>query len=96
MTQKTGSRRRKTRSKLKKNVADKGKISIRNYLQKFNDNDKVILIAEPAVQRGMHHPRYQGKTGIIIGKQGTNYKVQIKDGNTKKVMITHPIHLKKV
>ena len=53
-------------------------------------------MAEPAVQRGMHHPRFQGKTGIVLGKQGTNYKVQIKDGNTKKIMITHPIHLKKV
>jgi len=95
MTQKTGSRRRKTRSKLRKRVSEKGKISIRNYLQKFNENDRVILVAEPAVQKGMHHPRYQGKTGIISGKQGNCYKVKIKDGGKAKIMLTHPIHLKK-
>lgn len=95
MTQKTGSRRRKTRSKLRKNVSQKGKISIRNYLQKFKDGEKVILVAEPAVQDGMHHPRYQGKTGTISGTQGTCYKVKIKDGKKEKIMITHPIHLKK-
>tara|TARA_Y100000034_G_scaffold126405_1_gene177583 strand:- start:60 stop:350 length:291 start_codon:yes stop_codon:yes gene_type:complete len=95
MTQKQGSRRRKTRSKLRKRVADRGKISIRTYLQQFKENDRVILVAEPAVQNGMHHPRYQGKTGTITKMQGTCYHVKIKDGNKEKVMITHPIHLKK-
>jgi large subunit ribosomal protein L21e len=95
MTQKQGSTRRKTRSKLRKRVSERGKISIRNYLHKYKENDRVVLVAEPAVQKGMHHPRYQGKTGVVIGIQGNCYKVKIKDGNKDKIMITHSIHLRK-
>ncbi|MBL7051806.1 MAG: 50S ribosomal protein L21e [Nanoarchaeota archaeon] len=93
MVQRTGSRRRKTRHKLKKNVRDKGKLSIRKYLQTFKVNEKVALVAESAVQGGMHHPRFQGQIGIVVGKQGTNYRVKIKDGNMAKLIIVHPIHL---
>tara|TARA_Y100000310_G_C20676793_1_gene813555 strand:+ start:1256 stop:1546 length:291 start_codon:yes stop_codon:yes gene_type:complete len=95
MVQRTGSRRRKTRSKLSKNVAEKGKIKIRNYLQNFKESDKVVLVAEPAVQGGMHHPRFQGLAGEIVNKQGSCYKVKIKDGNKEKMVVIHPIHLRK-
>jgi len=95
MVQRTGSRRRKTRSKLSKNVAEKGKIKIRNYLQDFKESDKVILVAEPAVQGGMHHPRFQGLAGEIVNKQGSCYKIKIKDGNKEKMVVIHPVHLRK-
>lgn len=95
MTQRTGSRRRKTRHKLRKNVREKGKVRISSYLQEFKENDKVALIAEPAVQGGMHHPRFQGRIGVIKGKQGTSYKVEITDGNAKKVQLVHPVHLRR-
>jgi len=95
MAQRTGSRRRKTRSKLSKGVKEKGKIKIRRYLQQFDENTRVVLVAEPAVQGGMHHPRFQGKVGTIKGKQGSCYRVAIKDGNMDKFLIVHPIHLRK-
>ena len=95
MVQRTGSRRRKTRSKLRKNVAEKGKIKIREYLQEFKQADKIVLVAEPAVQGGMHHPRFQGKAGEVIAKQGSCYKVGIKDGNKPKTIIVHPVHMRK-
>jgi large subunit ribosomal protein L21e len=95
MTQRTGGFRRKTRSKLRKNVRDKGKISIRDTLQKFDINDKVALVAEPAVQKGMHHPRFQGRIAIITGKQGEAYKVTFIDGSLKKTQIVHPVHLRR-
>jgi large subunit ribosomal protein L21e len=95
MTQRTGGPRRKTRHKLKKNVRAKGKISIRNFLQKFQNNDRVAFVAEPAVQTGMHHPRFQGQIGIVVGKQGNVYKVQFKDGELKKNQLVHPIHLRR-
>ena len=95
MVQRTGAGRRKTRHLFKKNVKDKGKISIRNYLQTFKEGDKVLLKAEPAIQNGMYFRRYHGKTGVIIGKQGTNYKINIKDNNKTKQVLVHPIHLKK-
>ncbi|MAG52567.1 MAG: 50S ribosomal protein L21e [Nanoarchaeota archaeon] len=93
--QRTGTNRRKTRSLFKKNVRLKGKISIRNYLQTFKEGEKVLLKAEPAIQKGMYFRRFHGKTGEIIGTQGTNYRIKIQDGNKPKEVIVHPIHLKK-
>jgi len=90
-----GGLRRKTRHKLKKNVRTKGKISLRQFFQKFKEGDKVYLTAEPAVQRGMYNPRFHSKAGIIKEKQGSNYYVQIKDGNKIKNILIHPVHLKK-
>jgi large subunit ribosomal protein L21e len=91
----TGGLRRKTRHKLKKNVRTKGKISLRRFFQRFSEGDKVYLTAEPAVQKGLYHPRFHGKAGIIRSKQGSNYYVDIKDGNKPKTLLTHPVHLKK-
>jgi large subunit ribosomal protein L21e len=90
-----GGFRRKTRHKLKKNLRAKGKISIRKFFQKFKEGDQVYLVAEPANHKGMYHPRFHGKAGIIKDKQGSNYYVQIKDGNKTKTILTHPTHLKK-
>lgn len=94
--QKIGGFRRKTRHKLHKAIRSKGKISITRYFQKFNDGDKVVLKAEPAVQKGMCHPRFHGKTGIVSGQTGACYHVDIKDGGKQKVMVVHPIHLMRV
>ncbi len=91
-----GGSRRKTRHKLSKNIREKGKVNLTKYFQGLKDGDNVILKAEPAIQRGMYHPRYHGKAGIIIGKTGNCYKVKIKDFNMQKTCIVHPIHLKKV
>lgn len=95
MVQRIGGFRRKTRHKLKKNVKNKGKISIKNYYQTFEEGDKVHLVAEPAVQDGMFFPRFQGKSGIVKNLRGKCYVVQIKDGNKKKEVIVHPIHLRR-
>jgi len=93
--QRTGGFRRKTRSKLRKNVRDKGKISIRKYLQKFDEGERVNLVAESGIQRGMYHPKFHGKSGVVERKQGSNYFIKIKDGNKYKSLLVHPIHLKK-
>lgn len=95
MAQRTGNFRRKTRSKLKKNIRNKGKISIIRYLQRFNIGDKVHLVAEPAVQKGMYHPDFHGRTGVVKNKRGDCYEILIKVGKKEKTLIVHPIHLKK-
>lgn len=91
-----GGSRRKTRHKLSKNIRTRGKVNLTKFFQILKVGDNVILKAEPAIQRGMYHPRYHGKAGIVTGKAGICYKVEIKDFNMKKTCIVHPIHLKKV
>tara|TARA_Y100000310_G_scaffold236871_1_gene240130 strand:+ start:1474 stop:1767 length:294 start_codon:yes stop_codon:yes gene_type:complete len=95
MGSRVGGFRRKTRSKLRKNVRRKGKISLSRYFQTFKEKDRVRLIAEPAIQRGMYFPRFHNKMGTVQGKKGRCYEVMIKDGNKKKLLIIHPIHLRR-
>ncbi|TDA26755.1 MAG: 50S ribosomal protein L21e, partial [Archaeoglobi archaeon] len=40
------------------------------------------------------HPRYQGRSGIVVGKRGRAYLVQIKDGSIVKTLISRPEHLR--
>lgn len=94
--QRVGGNRRKTRYKLKKNYRERGKISIRKYLQKFIVGDKVMLKAEPAVQKGMYHPRFHGKVGEVVEQRGKCYEVKVKDGGKNKLFIVHPVHLRKL
>lgn len=96
MVKRIGGSRRKTRSKYKKGVREKGKISLTRYFQLFKVNEKVILKAEPAIQKGIYFRRFHGKTGIIKGRKGRCYEVMIKDGKKEKILIVHPIHLKKI
>ena len=96
MVDRVGGFRRKTRSKLRKKVRAKGKFSLIRFFQTFKEGDRVYLKAEPAVQKGMYHPRFHNAAGTIMKKQGSNYYVQIKDGNKTKNILVHPIHMKRI
>ena len=96
MVKKVGGFRRKTRHKLSKPRRRKGKISVKKFFQDFEKGDKVVLNAEPAVQKGMYFPRFHSKVGIIKKKIGRCYKLLIKDGKKEKNLIVHPVHLKKI
>jgi len=96
MAQRLGGFRRKTRYKFKKERRQKGKISLKRYFQVFSPGDKVCLIVEPAVHKGMYYPPFMGKTGTVKAKRGSCYEVIIRDINKEKVLIVHPIHLKKM
>ncbi len=96
MVQKIGGFRRKTRQKLSKPRRRKGKISVKKFFQTFEEGDKAVMNAEPAVQKGMYFPRFHGKVGTIKKKVGRCYNVLIKDGKKEKILIVHPVHLKKI
>jgi len=95
MSKRIGKSRRKTRDKYKKKKKDRGKISLTAYLQKFKKGEMVNLGTEPAVHKGMVYRRFMGKVGEIVSPQGKCYKIKIKDGNKDKMIIVHPIHLRK-
>ena len=95
MVKRIGGFRRKTRYKFRKQKRNRGKISMTNYFQSFNVGDRVHLGVEPAVQKGMYFPAYIGKTGVIRGKRGRCYEVTIHDINKEKVLVVHPVHLRR-
>ena len=85
--------RRKTRYSLQKHKRDKGKMSLSKYFQEFKTGDKVSLKIDPSVKKGMFHPRFHGKNGVIKGKKGNTYEVLVKDLKKQKTIMVHPIHL---
>lgn len=95
MVTRMGGLRRKSRSKLRKNVRQKGKLSVTKYLQEFDIGDKVYLKAEPSIHKGMYNLRYHGKSATVVAKQGRCYIVQLKDNTKIKNFIVRPVHLKR-
>jgi len=61
----------------------------------FVEGDRVLLSAEPAMQKSLYHPRFHGKTGKVLAKRGECYELQITDGGKEKMIIVHPVHLRK-
>ncbi|MBT7902964.1 50S ribosomal protein L21e [Candidatus Woesearchaeota archaeon] len=96
MVQRIGGARRKTRNKFKKPVRSRGKISISKFFQELVAGDTVQLLAEPAYQKGMYFRRFHGKAGVVKSKRGKCYEIAIKDFNKAKMLIVHPVHLKKI
>ncbi len=95
MVKRKGGSRRKSRDKFKKGHRRKGKVSFTAYLQKYQPGDRVNLVIEPSVHKGMFHARFAMKSGRVLAKRGFCYEVLIKDGNKEKMLIIHPVHLKK-
>ncbi|MDO8741292.1 MAG: 50S ribosomal protein L21e [Candidatus Woesearchaeota archaeon] len=96
MTKRIGSSRKKTRNEFKKGARERGKISLTRFFANFKNGEKVVLLPEPAYQKGLFFPRFIGKVGTITEKIKNCYNVLIQDRGKKKVLLVHPIHLKKV
>jgi len=86
--------RRKTRN-LRIKPRDRGKVSIRSVLAKFEDSEKVSISINPARQN-IPHPRFNGRVGKVVGKQGRAYYVQFSDGGKEKKVLVTPEHLRRL
>ncbi|MFX1314387.1 MAG: 50S ribosomal protein L21e [Promethearchaeota archaeon] len=87
--------RNKTRKKYRKKVRDRGLGSIEKYLIDYTIGDKVDIITDPGQhKRGMPHRRFHGLTGTIIGGRGRCYLVEVKLGNSKKILIIGKEHIR--
>jgi len=96
MVVRRGGFRARTRKTLAKHPRDRGKVSVTAMMQEFKTGDRVIILQEPAIHKGMPHPRYKSRTGVVIGEQGRVYKVRIQDGGSTKIMLSAPVHLLRV
>lgn len=91
-----GGFRRKSRQKLSKPLKMKGKLHITKFLQTFEEGEKVILKAYPSHHGGMFPLKFYGSIGKIVGKQGSCYKVNVKEGKKNKQLVVHPVHMERV
>ena len=82
-----------TRHKLQNSPRERGTSPPQRSVAQYDDGEKVHLKLDPSVQKGQFHPRFNGQTGTVIGKQGFAYKVTVTDGTKEKTLIAHPAHL---
>ena len=83
-----------TRNKLKNHPRERGTSPPQRAIQEYDEGQKVHLKIDPSVQKGRYHPRFDGQTGEVVGKQGSAFKVQITDGGKEKTLIVAAAHLK--
>ena len=93
MARRKGGTRRKTRHKLMKALGQSGKLSLRRFFAQYPQGTPVTLVYDSSYQKGAYHPRFYGKPGTIVGKQGKCYVVAITDIHKPKRLIVHPVHL---
>ncbi|MCL5680582.1 MAG: 50S ribosomal protein L21e [Candidatus Thermoplasmatota archaeon] len=87
--------RAKTRYKMRKKLGESGPIPVNRLVKVFEVGDRVAIDIEPSYHNGMPFKRFQGKTGIIEEMRGSAYIVKLNDQNKEKLVISHPVHLKK-
>jgi len=86
--------RKKTRYKFKKDLRSRGVLPVTLVIQQFEIGQKVHIVCEPSIQKGMPHRRFHGKTGSVVGQRGRAWLVEIRDGNKNKTVISRPQHLR--
>ena len=83
MVKRTGSRRNRSRSKFSKSPRQRGKLANRRFMAVFNPGDKVALVAEPSVQKGLYYPRFHGVIGVVVANRGRGCQIEIDDQGKK-------------
>jgi len=96
MATRIGGARRKSRDKLRQSIRQKGKFSLTQYFQEIPEQTKVQLVLNSGFAKGRFDHKFYGKIGIVVGKTGDCYKIQVMDYNKNKTIIAHPIHIKRV
>jgi len=85
--------REATRNKLRNNPRDRGTSPPQQSVESFEDGQKVHLKLDPSVPNGKFHPRFNGRTGTVVGEQGNAFQVEIVDGDVTKTLIAAAAHL---
>ncbi|MBU0586330.1 50S ribosomal protein L21e [Candidatus Micrarchaeota archaeon] len=81
-----------TSSKGTKATKMKKKITMNEFVKPFKEGEKVAITIKPYF-RGLPHSRYNGRSGIVMKKQGNAYLVKVVDGNAKKLLTVSPVHI---
>ncbi len=85
--------RRKSREVLKKKPREKGMQPLGRMLYKYNGGDKVVVKIDSSIHKGMPHPRYNGKIGIVVEQRGKAYVIELRDFERTRELIVRPEHL---
>jgi len=94
----TGSPRKSgKRGRTRYKFAKKGpKASVNDLLAEFELGDRVQVTVDGSIHSGLPDKSFKGLCGEIVGKRGEGYEISIMKGNQKQLLVTTPVHIKKV
>jgi Ribosomal protein L21E len=87
--------RTKTRMLLSKKPRARGLSPITMGMQHFENGEKVNIIIDPSVHKGMPFSRFHGLTGVVTGQRGDAFEVSVRAGNKLKIVVARPEHLRR-
>jgi len=86
--------RSRTRSLLSKKSRERGLSPINRILRDYAEGERVAVKIDPSTLKGMPHRRFQGRTGVVVGKRGRAYVVKMYMGGYEKTIIARPEHIR--
>lgn len=86
--------RRGARYILRKNPRKRGLQPIGGLLREYEIGEKVVIKIDSSVHKGMPHPRYHGKIGVVEERRGRAYVIKLVEGGKVRTIISRPEHLK--
>jgi len=86
--------RSRTRKLLRKKPRERGLFPLSRILYQYEIGERVTIIIDPSIHKGMPHKRYHGKVGVIVGKRGRAYIIETYLGEKRKILIVRPEHLR--
>ena len=86
--------RQGTRRKLANKPRERGTSPPQRAIQEYDEGQKVHLKIDPSVSKGRFHPRFDGLTGEVTGRQGNAYTVSVSDGGMEKTLIVTAAHMR--
>lgn len=81
---------------MSKRIRNKGLNSLSAVLIDYEEGDRVNIVIDSAVHKGMPHKRYHGRTGVVSGRRGRALLVDVSLGKAIKSLIIRPEHLRPV
>ena len=85
--------RARTRRLLKKEPRERGKLRLSKLLYEYQPGNRVSIIIDPSIHKGMPHKRFHGKVGTVVDKRGRSYVISVTQGNAVREIIVRPEHL---
>ncbi len=96
MVKKSHGFRARTRDLMSKRVRKRGLSPLSAVLIDYEKGQRVNIVINPSVHKGMPHSRYHGLTGIVKGVRGRGIIVDVQVGKATKTLIIRPEHLQPV
>lgn len=83
-----------SRRTLSNDPRERGTSPPQRAIQVYEEGQTVHLRLDPSVLGGRFHPRFNGHTGEVVGRQGSAFKVRINDRGKEKTILATAAHLR--